>query len=376
MSKNRIRKVLIIGGVPPPVVGTTARIKSLITHPLFKEDLTYHLLDIVDRRSSDNMGRLELRNLLLGLKHTSALLFKLLKNRYSAAFLSIAQNKWGFIRDSFFVWICWFFRIRIVAHLDGGYFGRFYSEQKTLFRAYIRLTCGRISTGIVLGESLRDNFEGLVKNVRVVHAGIPLIGPGSRNRSVKRVLFLSSLFRSKGYLDVLRSVKLVVDEYPNVEFVFIGREGIGMDDPDGYDVSMERKKIVNADKIGSHVSFPGPIYGADRDEQFRSADVFVFPTYYIYEGKPAVVLQAMSAELPVVTTRYPGSEDLIQDGVNGFFVEPENPRQISSRLLILLKDQELRMKMGVANREKIQREYSVASHVRNTIDVLINNSFH
>jgi len=365
--------VLIVGGTPPPVVGTTLRIEMLVNHPLFRRAVHYDLLDTVDRRTSDNMGRLELTNVVLGVRHVASLFWKLLRNRYSVAFLSIAQNKWAFLRDSIFIWLCSLFRVRVVVHLDGGHFRQFYLHQSAIFRKYIEVTCRRVSTGIVLGRTLRFNFEGLISNVETIHAGVPVIGSGRRNGEIKRVLFLSSLYKSKGYLDVLRSVKYVVEPYPRVRFVFVGNEGKSLDDPKDYNVSLERETIIREDQIGDYVSLLGPLFGEDRDNEFRKADIFVFPSFYIYEGKPAVVLQAMSAELPIVTTRFPGAEDLIEDGVNGFFVPPHDPKAIASKIVLLLKDPDLRHRMGKANRNKIEREYNVDDHVQKTIEVLMNH---
>jgi glycosyltransferase involved in cell wall biosynthesis len=366
------KKIIIIGGIPPPFIGTTARIQLLINNSIFRNKVDFDLFDIIDRRSSDNMGKFEYKNILLGLKHSAGLLFKLLREKFDIAFLSIAQNKWAFIRDSILILICKIFGLKVIVHLDGGHFKEFYTNQNEKLKKYIKYVCYKIDFGILLGESLRYNFEGLIKNNVVIHAGVPIIGIGDRNKSIKRILFLSSLFRSKGYLDVLKAIPFVIKELPNIEFVFVGREGIGPDDTPNYDIKMERDKIIKENDIEKYIKLLGPLYYKERDDEFRKADIFVFPSYYIYEGMPAVVLQAMSAGLPIICTNFPGSEDLIKDRITGFIIDKHSPLQIAEKILLLLDDEQLRMKMGEINLDIIKTGYNLEKHVIKTIEVLIN----
>lgn len=69
-------------------------------------------------------------------------------------------------------------------------------------------------------------------------------------------------------------------------------------------------------------------------------DVFVLPSRY--EGLPYVLLEALSAHLPIVTTSTSGADDLVESGVNGFVISPEDPRELAAAIGRLVDDPELR----------------------------------
>lgn len=369
-----MKRVLVIGGVPPPIVGPTERIALLLKGFKPNHEVVLELYDIVDRRSVENMGRFDLQNVALAISHCLGLIKKLSREKYFSVFLSLAQNRWGFIRDSILIWIsrCW--KVKIIIHLDGGRFRHFYEHQGFFFRTFIAATCKQINAAVALSESLKSNLDGLVRNVEVIHAGVPLIRAEVKQRAargrVKRVLFLSNLVRSKGYLEVLRSIPYVVAKNREVVFVFVGKEIRGADDPRDYNVEQERKDLVARLQIEDFVQFLGPLFNEKRDEEFNNSDIFVFPTYYVYEGMPAVVLQAMSAELPVIVSRFPGAIDLVKDGFNGYFVDPFDHKEIAEKILILLSDDTLREQMGLRNSSLIREQFSTEEHIQKTIEIL------
>jgi UDP-glucose:(heptosyl)LPS alpha-1,3-glucosyltransferase len=85
----------------------------------------------------------------------------------------------------------------------------------------------------------------------------------------------------------------------------------------------------------------------DMPRVYAAADAFVFPT--AYEAFPLVALEAAAAGLPLLVTRVNGVEDLLQDGVSGWFVD-RNARDIAARLNELRADPELARQMGAAAR--------------------------
>ncbi len=105
------------------------------------------------------------------------------------------------------------------------------------------------------------------------------------------------------------------------------------------------------------VTFTGP---SQRMPAFRhAADVAVHPTYY--DPCSRVVLEALVAGLPVITTRWDGASEMIEDGVNGYVVDdPGDIRAIADRVKLLL-DPQLRRKIG-ATAAKVADQVSMARH--------------
>jgi glycosyltransferase involved in cell wall biosynthesis len=85
-------------------------------------------------------------------------------------------------------------------------------------------------------------------------------------------------------------------------------------------------------------------------------DVFALPSRF--EGMPNVVLEAMIEGKPVVATRIPGVEELIQDGITGTLAEPQNPEHFFSVLLNLFQHPEQQQSMGNAGQVKARQHFS------------------
>lgn len=84
---------------------------------------------------------------------------------------------------------------------------------------------------------------------------------------------------------------------------------------------------------------------------------FVLPSRW--EGMPNALLEALACSLPCVATRVSGSEDIIQDGVNGLLVEPECPIEMACALRRIIEDSALAQQLGQAARNTIVSEYRI-----------------
>jgi UDP-glucose:(heptosyl)LPS alpha-1,3-glucosyltransferase len=98
---------------------------------------------------------------------------------------------------------------------------------------------------------------------------------------------------------------------------------------------------------------------------YASADAFLLPS--LYDPFANVTLEAMSAGLPVITTRDNGACEAIQPGQNGFVVSSAKETAEMSAMLITLKsDPALRERMGLAA-QQTAREYSFQKNADATI---------
>ena len=92
-------------------------------------------------------------------------------------------------------------------------------------------------------------------------------------------------------------------------------------------------------------------------ELYREADVFALPSDE--EGLGLVVLEAMACGTPVVATRCGGPEGIIEDGVDGYLVPRDNPRVMSERLQMLLKDDSSAQEISRRARQKAVAKYDI-----------------
>lgn len=90
--------------------------------------------------------------------------------------------------------------------------------------------------------------------------------------------------------------------------------------------------------FGERVEVRPSVSGAELVEAYRTADLFVFPS--VAEGFGQVLLEALACGLPVLSTTHTAAPDLIEEGVEGFIVEPRRPDLLASRIQWALEHRE------------------------------------
>ena len=162
------------------------------------------------------------------------------------------------------------------------------------------------------------------------------------NISGRMVLFVGQKYRYKGYLEILKASSKVWEEFPDTYFVFAGprtRESVEIfslyTDP----------RIVEV----------GPLSEREKTDAFAACDIFCMPS--TRESFGGVFIEAWAMEKPVIAGNIPCERELIEDGVDGFLVE-QDPEEVATKILQLLKDDELRRRMGRRGKEKVLAKYT------------------
>jgi glycosyltransferase involved in cell wall biosynthesis len=173
--------------------------------------------------------------------------------------------------------------------------------------------------------------------------------PRSHNTSADQrsqiVVCISRLCYQKGIDVLLQAWHMVQKQSPLARLAIVG------DGP----IRTQLECMTEALGLANSVEFTG--LQSDILAQLHRSDIAVLPSRW--EGMPNAVLEAMACGLPCVATRVSGSEDMIQHGINGLLVEPENYHSLARALLVLLQDPELVKKYGQAARTTIEQHYSL-----------------
>lgn len=350
-------KLLVIGPTPPPFHGVSVAMRLLLDSSL-RERFQISHVDLADRRGIAHVDKPDLHDVALFLKQWVSLLLALLRRRPALVYLAISQSTIGFLRDSLFIWPARWCGSRVILHLHGGSFRRWYEGRGRFMKAYVRRTLRAVAQVIVLGESLRSLFDGLIDGGRiaVVPNGVPwdrsvTVGTPTipKHRSC-RVLHLGTLNHLKGTLVLVSAVPLIAGLRPDVEFVLAGIWSHAEDRRDA-------ESFIARQGIGGAIIFTGPVSGAEKRALFESADLFVFPGLQ-EEGQPLVVLEAMAAGLPVLFTDRGCLRETVRDGEHGLEVRAGDPQHLAERMLWLL-DRPAEMKaMGMRSRIRYQACYT------------------
>jgi len=118
-----------------------------------------------------------------------------------------------------------------------------------------------------------------------------------------------------------------------------------------------------ADELApGRVIFHGRLSGADTQSLLRSAAVVAVPSRW-YENQPMVVLEAMALGVPVVASDMGGLPELVEPGVTGALVPPDDEDALAAALAALLAEPERALAMGRAARAGIARGHSPETHL-------------
>ena len=118
-------------------------------------------------------------------------------------------------------------------------------------------------------------------------------------------------------------------------------------------LTAEYENLAKQLGIEKQIIFAG--YRKDILEFYKTADVFLFPSYR--EGLPVALMEAMACGLPVICSNIRGNTDLIENGVSGMLTG-NDPDSVADAILTMYRDENLRKRYANAAREKIE-QYSI-----------------
>ena len=187
--------------------------------------------------------------------------------------------------------------------------------------------------------------------------------PPSAPLEMTRILFLSNMIRSKGVSVLVDACRMLKERGIAFRCSLVG--ALSADYPGDSLVTEIWEKGLEG-----YVSYEGPRYGEEKWKAFSEADVFAFPTFYPDECFPLVVLEAMGAGLPVVTTTEGALPEMVREGEDGFLCPKQDPEALADALARLLSDPALRARMGESGRARYESLFTLERFERNIVDIL------
>ncbi|WP_146588236.1 glycosyltransferase family 4 protein [Puniceibacterium confluentis] len=179
----------------------------------------------------------------------------------------------------------------------------------------------------------------------VVHCAVSPARYGAGARDGTRLLFVGRLAGVKGVPVLLEALAGLTAACPDLRLTLIG------DGPERAALEQHAQALGVAERT----AFLGYRSQAEVTEALRSTDIFVLPSFA--EGVPVVLMEAMAAEVTVVTTRIAGVPELVRDGESGLLVAPGDAAALRDALLRVLGDADLRRRMGQMGRARVATDY-------------------
>jgi glycosyltransferase involved in cell wall biosynthesis len=163
---------------------------------------------------------------------------------------------------------------------------------------------------------------------------------------------IGALVPHKGLRLFIDAAALVVREVPDARFVILG-EG---------ELRETLEHQVRHLHLERHVFLPG--FRADVLALLKGFDVFVMSSET--EGLGTSILDAMACGKPVVGTRAGGIPEVVDDGVTGYVVPTHDAKSMAEAIVHLLRDPDLRARMGAAGLTRVRERFSLERMIEAT----------
>lgn len=156
---------------------------------------------------------------------------------------------------------------------------------------------------------------------------------------------------------LIRAVPIVAKEREDVLFV-IGGDGSLR----GYHEQMAVKLGVK-----EKIIFTGKIHRNEVPYYYAMSDIVVVPS--LQEAFGLVVSEAMACGKPVIGSRVGGIPDQINDGYNGFLVQPRNAKEIAEKIIWLVENPEKAKQMGTNGRKMVEEKFDINRRIDSIISL-------
>ncbi|MGV9012476.1 MAG: glycosyltransferase family 4 protein [Flavobacteriales bacterium] len=369
MPEGKPLHVLVVGQTPPPFGGQAVMVQALLDSTPAKA--VYHHVRLTYSDDMDSVGKFALKKVLV--LFTTIVEVWIARFKYRTPMLYYppsGPNMVPVLRD--IVFLCAvrpFFRWTVFHYHAGGVSG-FALQLPALLRPFFRLAYRNATLAIRTAPQNPEDGKLLGAKMDIV---VPNGTPDMRGTVVERtaalgepviILFTGVLIPSKGVRVLLEAFRQVVAAGGHARLQLMGRWG----DPV---FQAECERFLDQYDLRDKVEFLGVKRDPEKLEFFAGCDLFCFPSHFEAESFGLVLIEAMQFAKPVVTTAWRGIPSVAHDGVNGYVVPVEDPAAVADRILRLLKDPELRVRMGNEGRRIFAERFTLGRFQRSMEDAFL-----
>jgi len=319
----------------------THRLSSLVRNPNLKKDLGAFL---------------EIRKLI---------------KEYRPGTIFLSSSKAGFIGSLAVRYPTKIKNLKVVYRIGGWSFNDPGSNRQKWFWKFLEWLSAKWKDVIILNNQ-RDFDQAIHLKIRpreklsLVHNGIEtykLNVMESKDAKIKLKIpddkyvigAIANFYPSKGLEYLIKAASCFKDNN-NVFFLIIG---------DGQK-RIEIEKLIKELGLEEKVILAGII--SDAHELLSAFDVFVLPS--IKEGFPWVLIEAMASRLPIIATNVGAVPEIIENGKNGFIIEPGNPQAIADKIKEIMSSNHLQKELGIQAHQTVLFKFELDKMVSRIEELL------
>ena len=313
-------------------------------------------------------------------------LFKMLLNNYSS-FYNISRGIYGFVLSFIFAEYLRNYSGNIHCHFAGrrleiayylkNYIGNdckitctvhaadIYANRNPKFLITKLLFCNYIvCSSHYLKDYIKNKIDLQLENrLVVVHYGINSNYYSYHQHAYRlddkiKLLSIGRLVPKKGFDILINACRLLVDQGINLELNIIG------DGPERRNL----EELCNKYRLNGKIIFWGAQSQDDVKKNIHTSDLFVLACRQDKDGDmdgiPNVLIESMAAGLPVISTYISGIPELIENGINGLLVKPEDSVELANAIKKVINDPDMISKFSFAGRQKVANEFEISINTK------------
>lgn len=150
-----------------------------------------------------------------------------------------------------------------------------------------------------------------------------------QNDSLK-IIFLSRIMEEKGIFDILNVIEDVSNNGNKVELNIYGKKLL----------NQQQSELFDSYLCNQYIHYYGSISNNFVGEVLSNNDIFVFPTHFVGEGTPGVIVESLIAGVPVLTSNFPQAYCLLEDGKDSIFYKMFDNEDLKEKIMYIIKNKD------------------------------------
>jgi glycosyltransferase involved in cell wall biosynthesis len=362
--KKQIKRILIIGPFPLPTTGVSIANQVVRDSLKSKTDYRVEFVDTSYSSFEEKLGKLSFKKVMFYLL-LQLQFYRIFNN--DIIYMTPGQTFYGVLKYALYVMVASLSRKRIIQHIHGNYLGRQYAQLSGVKKGIFKNILCRTDKGIVLSNSLKNNFSPFLpanqiyelKNFVVDELFFEDKTLENKDYHELKIVYLSNLITEKGIFELLECLKMLENESIPYSARIAGN------------IADENRELLTS--YFNHLDateYIGVVDIHQKQQLLEWSNIFVLPTYYIMEGQPISILEAMATGNLILTTAHAGIPDIFEEGKNGFFVQPRDPKSIFSQLQHITNNRQTIAEISRNNVVEAREHYRVSTFTQNLIEIL------
>ena len=173
------------------------------------------------------------------------------------------------------------------------------------------------------------------------------------------IVFVGTVAEKKGVRQLIQAIPAIVEAVPHARLWVVGRDS--RDPQTGGSFTEYLRGLIPAE-LTDHVVFKGAVDRAQLPSIMSSAQICVYPSHM--EALPIAWLEGLAMGKAMVVSQTGPGPEVVENGVSGLLCDPHDPASIADKLVTLLKDADLRQRLGSQARARAVEHFSKGALVK------------